>query len=230
VTGPVAPRRARTPRRLLYRIGRPPDPLALPPYAAIGHERFDDPLRQYRVLYAAAPRAGCFAETLAAFRPSLASLATERAVLNTPEPLRSAWVPAAWWGNRLVGAFTLGAGCWLDLRALTTFQVLRDAFAELANSLGLVDVDLSAATGRIAIAGEERRFTQAVSRWAFERDYQGVVYTSRLHHRFTCWAVFESATIQRVGAPELITSADRDFVRIARSFGLSIQPPTPAID
>jgi len=36
----------------------------------IGQERFDDPLRQYRVLYAAAQRAGCFAETLAAFRPS----------------------------------------------------------------------------------------------------------------------------------------------------------------
>jgi hypothetical protein len=81
------------------------------------------------VLYAATPRAGCFAETLAAFGPSLASLATERAVLNAAEPPRIAYVPATWWRNRLVGIFTLGAGHWLDLRALTTFQVLRDAFA-----------------------------------------------------------------------------------------------------
>jgi len=44
-------------------------------------------------------------------------------------------------------------------------------------------VDLSVATGRVAIAGDERRFTQAVSRWAFERAYQGIVYTSRLHQR-----------------------------------------------
>jgi len=196
----------------------------------IGHERFDDPLRQYRVLYAAAPRAGCFAETLAAFRPSLASLAAERAVLNSTDPLRSPPVPAAWWRNRLVGTFTLGAGRWLDLRALTTFQVLRDAFAELASALGLADVDLSAATGRIAIAGEERRFTQAVSRWAYERDYQGLVYTSRLHHRFTCWAVFESASIRRVGAPDPIAPDDRDFVRVARSFGLSIEPDGPAVE
>jgi len=189
----------------------------------VGHERFDDPLRQYRVLYAATPRAGCFAETLAAFRPSLASLAAEHAVLNATEPPRSAYIPAAWWRNRLVGTFTLGAGSWLDLRALTTFQVLREAFAELATSLGLTDVDLSAATGRIAIAGQERRFTQAVSRWAYDREYQGIVYTSRLDHRFTCWAISESTTLQRVGAPGPIPPDDRDFARIARLFGLSIE-------
>jgi len=109
----------------------------------IGQERFDDPLRQYRVLYAAAQRAGCFAETLAAFRPSLASLAAERAVLNTGEPLRTAHVPAAWWRNRLMATFRLVPGRWLDLRTLTTFQVLREEFSGLASSLGLADVDLS---------------------------------------------------------------------------------------
>jgi hypothetical protein len=198
VTGQLA-RRARTPRRHLYRIGRPPDPLAWPPHSVIGHERFDDPLRQYRVLYAAAQRAGCFAETLAAFRPSLASLAAERAVLNADEPFRTAQVPAAWWRNRLMATFRLASGRWLDLRTLTTFQVLRGEFSELANSLGLADVDLSAATGRLAILGEERRLTQEISRWAFEHDYHGIVYTSRLHHRFACWAIFESASIQTPG-------------------------------
>ena len=223
MTGPVAPRRARTPRRPLYRIGRPPDPLEWPPQAVIGHERFDDPLRQYRVLYAAAQRAGCFAETLASFRPSLSSLAIERAVRNADEPLRTAQVPAAWWRNRLMATFRLAPGNWLDLRTLTTFQVLREEFAELAGSLGLADVDLSAATGRVAIAGQERRLTQAISRWAFEHDYHGIVYTSRLHHRFACWAIFESANIQSLGAPAPITPADPDFTRIARAFGLKVE-------
>jgi RES domain-containing protein len=226
VTGP-SPRRARTPGRPLYRIGRPPDPLDWPPHAVIGQERFDDPLRQYRVLYAAAQRAGCFAETLAAFRPSLASLAAERAVLNTDEPLRTATIPAEWWRNRLVATFRLAPGRWLDLRTLTTFQVLREEFAELASSLGLADVDLSAATGRVAIAGQERQLTQAISRWAFEHDYHGIVYASRLHHRFACWAVFESATIQPLGAPAPITPADRDFMRIARAFGLTVESQRP---
>ena len=220
----ATPQLARTPRKPLYRIGRPPDPLVWPPYAVIGHERFDDPLRQYRVLYAAAQRAACFAETLAPFRPSLASLAAERAVLNTSEPVRQAQVPAAWWRNRVVGAFTLVPGRWLDLRALPTFQVLRESFAELADTLGLTDVDLGAATGEIPLAGQERRLTQAVSRWAYERNYQGIVYTSRLHYRFTGWALFESASFQRVGLPEPITPSDHDFVRIARSFGLTIEP------
>jgi len=228
VIGP-APRSARTSRRPLYRIGRAPDPLAWPPHALIGGERFNDPLKQYRVLYAAAPRAGCFAETLAAFRPSLASLAAERAVAHATEPARSVVVPAAWWRNRLVGAFTLDSARWLDLRTLTTFQVLREGFAELAASLGIADVDLSAATGRVAIAGEERHFTQAISRWAFERDYPGIVYTSRLHYRFTCWALFESASIHAVGPPLPIMLSDPDFVPISRLFGLEIELGSPTI-
>jgi hypothetical protein len=189
----------------------------------IGQERFDDPLRQYRVLYAAADRAGCFAETLAAFRPSLASLAAERAVLNTDQPFRTAQVPAAWWRNRLMASFRLAPGRWLDLRTLITFQVLREEFAELASSVGLADVDLSAATGRVSILGQERRLTQEISRWAFEHDYHGIVYTSRLHHRFACWAIFESARIQTLGAPAPITPADRDLMRIARAFGLTVE-------
>lgn len=217
-----SPRKARTPRQPLYRIGRPPDPLAWPPYSVIGRERFDDPLRQYRVLYAASQRAACFAETLAAFRPSLASLAAERAVLNTEELPRAPQVPAAWWRNRIIGRFSLSPGRWLDLRALDTFQVLREAFAEIATGLGLADIDLSAVTGVMPIAGEER-FTQAISRWAYELGYHGIAYTSRLHHRFTGWAVFDSASILRIGDPVPITPVDRDFVRIARSFGLSIE-------
>ena len=66
-----------------------------------------------------------FAETLAAFRPSLASLAADRAVLNTQELECAPQVPVAWWRNRLIGTFSLSPGRWLDLRALDTFQVLR---------------------------------------------------------------------------------------------------------
>ncbi len=219
----ASPRTARTPRQPLYRIGRPPDPLAWPPYSAIGHERFDDPMRQYRVLYAASQRAACFAETLAAFRPSLASLAAERTVINTQELPRPPEVPAAWWRNRLIGTFSLSPGRWLDLRVLDTFQVLREAFAEIASGLGLADVDLSAVTGVMPVAGDERRFTQAISRWAYEHDYHGMAYTSRLHHRFTGWAVFDSVSILPIGDPVPITPVDRDFVRVARSFGLSIE-------
>jgi hypothetical protein len=129
----------------------------------------------------------------------------------------------------MIGTFSLRPGRWLDLRALDTFQVLRGAFAEIASGLGLADVDLSVATGVMPMAGDERRFTQAISRWAYERSYHGIVYTSRLHHRFTGWAVFDSASILPIGDPVPIAPVDRDFVRIARSFGLSIEQDAPAI-
>ena len=49
----------------LYRIGWPPDPLAWPDWRFVGHNRFDDPERSYRVLYLAEQRSACFAELLA---------------------------------------------------------------------------------------------------------------------------------------------------------------------
>lgn len=225
MSGP-SPKRARTPRRPLYRLGRPPDPLAWPTVQTIGHERFDDPLRQYRVLYAALQRDACFAETLAGFRPSLSSLAAERAVANADESPRAALVPSAWWRQRLVGCFRLAPARWLDLRALDTFQVLRVAFADLASSLRVSDVDLGAVAGRVPIAGDERRLTQAISRWAFERGFDGIAYTSRLDHRYTCWAVFEggASRIHPLGPPDLLNPDDPDFARVALRLGLQIEP------
>jgi len=133
-------------------------------------------------------------------------------------------VPASWWRHRLVGSFRVAPGRWLDLRALGTFQILRTAFAELAASLGLADVDLSVVAGQLPIAGPERRLTQAISRWAFEQGFGGVVYTSRLHQRYQCWAVFEGTRLQPVGPPEPITPDDPDFVLTARRLGLLIEP------
>ena len=72
---PLRLRSAPTPRAVLHRLGRLPDPLDWPPADRIGANRFDDPARHFRVLYAARQRTACFAETLAAFRPSLELLA-----------------------------------------------------------------------------------------------------------------------------------------------------------
>src|SRR5207253_2622947 len=64
-----------TPRAVLHRLGRLPKPLDWPPADRTGANRFDDPAHHFRVLYAARQRTACFAETLAAFRPSLELLA-----------------------------------------------------------------------------------------------------------------------------------------------------------
>jgi len=43
-------------------LGRLPNPLDWPPVDRIGANRFDDPARHFRVLYAARQRTACFAE------------------------------------------------------------------------------------------------------------------------------------------------------------------------
>jgi len=55
------------------RLGRKPDPWAMPDWASAGPDgtfgnRFDDPDATYRVLYASSQRLGCFLETRARFR------------------------------------------------------------------------------------------------------------------------------------------------------------------
>jgi hypothetical protein len=212
---PVGVRVARTPRGLLYRIGYAPTPLDWPPREFAGANRFDDPLRVFRVLYAAKQRIACFAESLAPFRTSLAVLAREAAgrdELGEPGGV----VPLNWLRKRSIARFHLGSGRWLDLRTVETFQALRSVLAVQAAAIAVVDLDLG------SVAGPRRDFTQAIARWAYEEGYHGIVYKSRLDHRFDCWAVFDTATIEPVGDPEPLNSDDPDLGRVADLFRLAI--------
>jgi hypothetical protein len=200
---------------VLYRIGRLPDPLAWPPWDVVGHGRFDDPQREFRVLYAATQRQGVFVETLAQFRTVLTVLARLQGVANAPEPLPRPIVPAHWYQRHAVARLRLNPRQrWLDLRAPATREVLRAELATTILTLGLTDLDLS------RVLGPRRTLTQAIARWAYERGYAGLVYPSRLDARLTLWAVFEGGTFEPVGLPELITPDDPDLAATARLFGL----------
>jgi hypothetical protein len=124
-------------------------------------------------------------------------------------------VPPDWLARRAIGTFRLLPGRWLDLRRLETFQALRVAIPA-PPAISIRDVDLG------AVCGPERAFTQAIARWAYERGFQGIAYTSRHDARFHCWALFDTATIQPVGGPVPLTPADPDLRTIARLFGLGL--------
>ena len=157
---------------------------------------------------------GLLRETLAQFRPSLAVLARLQAVRDANQPLlgqpsRATGIPGA------SGRLTLRPRQrWLDLRALETREDLRATFAPLLQDLGLQDFDVSTALG------PTRRLTQAIARWAYEQDYHGIVYTSRVHEPFACWAIFDTALFHPTGPPEPIRRDDPDLRAIARVFGL----------
>ena len=104
-------RSAPTPRAVLHRLGRLPNPLDWPPIDRLGANRFDDPARQFRVLYAARQRTACFAETLALFRPSLELLAET----GDPADITGA-VSAGFLRAHATATFHLRRGRWLDVR------------------------------------------------------------------------------------------------------------------
>jgi hypothetical protein len=194
-----------------------------PPRQFAGSGRFDDPRREFRVLYAAGSRRGAFAETMAQFRPSVEFIASRRPVreaarLLFPTDLEESVIPSDWYHRRAIGTLQVAPKqSWLDLRSPHTREALRHELAELLVELEFVDLDVS------GVVGPHRVLTQSIARWAYERDFVGIVYASRLDSRVTLWAIFEGASFVAASVPEPIVSDDPDMVATARLFGLRIE-------
>ena len=147
------------------------------------------------MLYAAGQRRACFVETLAPFRPSLEVLAKLQALPdgdvddNAPDEFRR--MPDDWHLKRMLGSFRVVPNQrWLDIRSLDDREHLQRELARSLVELGRDDFDMSDALGR------NRDLTRAISRWAFEQGYQGIVYSRRLEAAFDCWALFEGGEFE----------------------------------
>jgi hypothetical protein len=126
-------------------------------------------------------------------------------------------VPADWYLKRGIGKLRLPkAQRWLDLRVLEIREALRPQLAALLVELGMCDLDVS------GVRGPSRVLTQAITRLAYEQDYQGVVYRSRFDDSLDCWAIFEGATFETVPPVELISRDDVDLRATADLFDLDI--------
>lgn len=202
----------------LWRLGYAPEPLEWPAWRYVGGGRFDDPQGQYRVLYVAERRRTCFAEVLATFRPSPQALAMLAAVEGADEPVPvKGTIPSDWHLKRRTQRLSLMRDQrWLDLRALSTLQALRTDLAGLLVLHGIPDLDAGVAQG------SNRSITQAISRWAYDRGFQGIVYRSRLDNEIRCWAIFEGAAFLPEGRVEIITRTDPDLVDIAAAYDLGL--------
>jgi hypothetical protein len=212
----IAVVQATPPPRPLYRVGRKPDPLALPPLSVVGGNRFDDPRGVFRVLYAAERQLGCFVETLAPLRPSLADIAAlSRGAGTTIRPMRR--ITPDWRSARRIARLSLRPGLrWLDLRAPEACEVLRSELAAVLLRLGLADFDVSGARG------PSRELTQRIARWAFEHGFAGIAYRSRLADDLNCWAIFEGDHWEPVGRPVPIRHDNPALRTAARLLSLSL--------
>lgn len=214
-------REALTPENAVCRLARRPDPLALRPWEFTGKERFDDPRRRFRTMYAATQRLACYLEALAPLRPSPRLIAAWRAMQGTVELYPRPRIPDDWLRQRTLAHFrVVGKVRLLDARAIETCAVLRTELAETLEALGLPDLDPS------TLRGPQRGLTQAIAMWAFEHGYGGIAYRSRfddgLAYTLDCWALFEGTATEAHGRYEEVTRDDPDLRLAASLHGLEL--------
>jgi RES domain len=183
----------------IWRVGLATDPLGAPPPLSKDDlaqsnavNRFDSPTGTYRVLYFATDLDGCFAETLARFRPDPGLRDLVATEWDERGYMAPGHVPAEWRHRRLAVRVQINppAARFLDVEALSTRQHLRDEVAGPLAEAGLGDLDVAAARG------PHRQLTRAVSGWAWDNGYAGIRYLSRIDTRWECWAVFDRPSIE----------------------------------
>ena len=162
-----APRAADRP---LYRIGRAPNPWAWPDWLRASHDRtfgnrFDDPLGDYRVLYAGSTRLGAFVEVLARFRPD-PHVAAELAKISGDGKgaLPPGHLDAGWLAVRRIGSANV-AGRFAEIGHSESLAELERALAARLAHHGIASLD--AAAIRLSVP---RRLTQEISRYVYELD------------------------------------------------------------
>lgn len=171
-------------------------------------------------MYFGSNEAGCFAETLARFRPTAAM----RAIVAEEDPgfVVCGGVPQDWRERRLmIEAATIDPLHFVDVEDPDTHEFLTSSMAPQLDALGVSVLDVA------ALRGPNRAVTRAVSTWIYAATdsngapkYSGVRYISRLGNH-ECWAVFDGTELQ-VRKREGLELSNSALQKVAGSFGLRI--------
>jgi hypothetical protein len=216
----------------IFRVGRRPDAWAWPDWTYAHDDgtfgnRFDDPLSEYRVLYANSHRRGAFAETLARFRPDLElaavldAIAGDPADADYPASLPPGTVPREWLDARALG-IAMHDGTFVDLGQSPSLAALRTALSARVLHLGFDDLDAGDIRRRVP-----RALTQEISRYVFVHarhaggwPVAGLRYLSRLGDDLVNWAIFETEPPSDTTS-EPIDAADPALLAVFAMFDLS---------
>jgi hypothetical protein len=209
---------------VIFRVGYRPDswkwtPWTFSPFTG----RWDDPLEQYRALYAGTSAFACYVEVLAQFRPDpevvveMAEIADDP--IGPPYPtLPAGIVPPNWFAPRVLGHGQLKGG-YVDVQHTDSIANLRPTFIAQALAAGLMDFD-----GAVVRAPERRPLTGAISRHIYSLDdpvVDGITFDSRHGNDLRLYAIFERpgtsdpgldrSVLVDVLPDEAIDSASDDF-------------------
>lgn len=188
----------------LYRIGKAPDPWRWPEWTYAHDDgtfwnRWDDPRRLYRVLYAGTTQLGCFLEVLAWFRPD-SKLASELDEIKENDPdlpstREPGTLPGVWLEERRLGEIDQTSGRYADVGHSTSLACLNRVLAAevLAHKLDELD-------GAAIRMKAPRSLTMAISRFVYEastaigESFAGIFYLSRWGDDLHNYALFENGS------------------------------------
>lgn len=215
-------RAARIPKNGLWRVqhssGTPPDPEPLDTASVQrSGNRFDAPAGEFEVRYYSSTRIGCFAETLARFRPDPRLAALVGAEWAKRQLMDPGAIPADWRAKRELIRVIPGEGnTFLDFDHSITLVSFRKHLAADLDGYFRGDLDLG------VLKSADRRISRTVGRWVYENTgYAGLRYTSRLGNNYVNWAVFDRGQLDTVET--LAIHKDHASLRkIATSYGLTI--------
>jgi hypothetical protein len=162
-----------------YRLGRVPDPWAVPDWALAGADgqfgnRFDDPDATYRVLYASSQRLGCFLETLARFRIDPKWRQSWR---QSREKTITSLLGKCLWNSSTSEYWELPGGEYADICSSEWTSRLRKSLATHLSRFGVEDIDAS-----VLQKTAPRTLTQCVSRIVSYAGFSRIYYLSKYGH------------------------------------------------
>jgi len=215
----------RTPPEYIYRVSRSQKPWVyvdwFPPEAPPElRGRFDAPDKSYGVLYGGSQPIACFAETMAKFRLNLkvlAELAKIKGLDDYPATRIDTWIESRYIAKARV------AGIFADIYSSEWMNCLHDELATTVKELGrrsekyrnLKYIDVA-----IMQSDQYRELTQAASRIARNRGFNGIYYRSRFGHDFENWAIFEPFGVTPEDS-ERLDPNDPDLRKMMALYGLT---------
>jgi RES domain len=207
-----------------FRLGFGTDAWSWPPRQFIGSGRWDDPARDYRVLYASTSRLGTFVEVMGDFATDT-QYETEWLLIDGDDEAATppGQAPTDWLRQRVMGRARM-EGLFAEVGTLSSLRYLNSRLRSVAVQCGVQTIDAAAIRARAP-----RALTQAISRLVrnsrtrqnvFSRSFRGIYYSSRHGDDFENWAIFEPCRIRRA-LNERVDETDPDFAAAVKQLGLA---------
>lgn len=196
----------------VWRVGHAGTPCEFTPRHLCGwNNRFDDPKREYRTIYAADKKETCLREVLADLRPNAKFLADFDKVFGADPALAAAGrVTRAWRARHSL----VRAGIDLDsgtMAELESAPVMR----ELSRRLG-ARLDVAKLRSR------DRDLTRKASRLLYDAGHAGIGFRSRLD-TVPCHALFEGrARLTRLGPEIPLKGPIKELIAVCAEYGLTL--------